>query len=122
MKKLLGIVVLGLLLSGNAYSNIIILDCKNLMEDKADGTEYTTMRIDFRNKLIDTGHGKELMSKIVEEDEKYLKAHFMGMDSETLYIDRFTGTAKVISVYKIEGRKKYEVVESYKCTRVKKLF
>ena len=85
MKKLLGIVFLGLLLSGNAYSNIITLDCKNLMEDKADGTEYTTMRIDLRNKLIDTGHGKELMSKIVEEDEKYLKAHFMGILRNSLH-------------------------------------
>ena len=26
-----------------------------------------TIRIDLKNKIIDTGHGKELVSKIVEE-------------------------------------------------------
>ena len=46
------------------------------------------MRIDLRNKLIDTGHGKELMSKIVEEDEKYLKMiiyHFNGNGLRNFY-------------------------------------
>jgi hypothetical protein len=36
MKKLLTIVVLGLLFSGNAYAEIIDLDCK-IIEQKIDG-------------------------------------------------------------------------------------
>ena len=122
MKKLLGIVVLGLLLSGNTYANIIVLNCKNLMNEVADGTEYSTMRIDIKNKIIDTGHGKELLSKIVEENDTYLKASYMGAETDTLYIDRYTGVAKVISVWKVEGRNKFEIIESYKCEKVKKLF
>jgi hypothetical protein len=122
MKKLLGIVALGLLLSSNAYANIIILNCKNLMKEVAEGTEYSTMRIDFKSKTIDTGHGKQLLSKIVEVDDAYLKASYMGFDTDTLYIDRYTGIAKVISIYKVEGQKKIEIIESYKCEKVKKLF
>ena len=122
MKKLLGIAVLGLLLSGNAYANVITLNCKNLMKEISEGTEYTTIRINLKNKIIDTGHGKELVSEIVEEDEAFLKAHYMGMETDTLYIDRYTGVAKVISIYKADGQKKIRLIESYKCEKAKKLF
>ena len=46
----------------------------------------------------------------------------MGFDTDTLYIDRYTGIAKVISINKVEGQKKIEIIESYKCEKVKKLF
>ena len=36
MKKLLGIVVLGLLLSGNAYADIQVLECKQIIEINDD--------------------------------------------------------------------------------------
>ena len=46
MKKLLGIVVLGLLLSGNAYSNITVLNCNNLLK------EYRYFYIDTEKKNV----------------------------------------------------------------------
>ena len=36
MKKLLGIIVLGLLLSGNAYANVKVLECKQIIEINED--------------------------------------------------------------------------------------
>ena len=122
MKKFLVILVLGLFLSSNSYANIIVLNCKNLMKEVVEGTEYTTMRVDLKNKFIDTGHGKQLYSKIIEETDAYIKAKYMGAETDTLYIDRYTGAAKVINVYKIEGRKKFDILESYKCEKVKKIF
>ena len=46
----------------------------------------------------------------------------MGMETDTLYIDRYTGVAKVISIYKADGQKKIRIIESYKCEKSKKLF
>ena len=46
MKKLLGIVVLGLLLSGNAYSNITVLNCNNLLK------QYRYFYIDTEKKNV----------------------------------------------------------------------
>ena len=36
MKKILGIIILGLLLCGNAYANVKILECKQIIEIDAD--------------------------------------------------------------------------------------
>ena len=52
MKKLLGIVVLGLLLSGNAYAELITLDCKSLIKDQPQNMKYMTLRIDTKKKLL----------------------------------------------------------------------
>ena len=52
MKKLLGIVVLGLLLSGNAYAEIITLDCKSLMEETPQNLRYQTIKINTKEKYI----------------------------------------------------------------------
>ena len=95
-------------------SNKFVLNCAEIKIQKC--------YVISKSKTIDTGHGKQLLSKIVEVDDAYLKASYMGFDTDTLYIDRYTGIAKVISIYKVEGQKKIEIIESYKCEKVKKLF
>ena len=58
MKKLLGIVVLGLLLSGNAYANVKILECKQIVEIDADIGEDIIIKhivkINLDSKSIET--------------------------------------------------------------------
>ena len=58
MKKLLGIVVLGLLLSGNAYANVKILECKQTVEIDADIGEDIIIKhivkINLDSKSIET--------------------------------------------------------------------
>ena len=50
MKKLLGIVVLGLLLSGNAYAEILNFSCKNTPDN---GThEFVRLSLNKQNKSI----------------------------------------------------------------------
>ena len=58
MKKLLGILVLGLLLSGNAYANVKILECKQIVEIDADIGEDIIIKhivkINLDSKSIET--------------------------------------------------------------------
>ena len=58
MKKLLSIIVLGLLLSGNAYANVKILECKQTVEIDADIGEDIIIKhivkINLDSKSIET--------------------------------------------------------------------
>ena len=120
MKKLLAIVVLGLLWSGNSYAEIIVLDCKSLMKETPEGMLYQTIKIDTKKKVVDTGLGYN--SPIIEEDDKFFKAKHYGSDSETVYIDRYTGVIKILTTSKINGNKKISLFEHLKCERVEKKF
>jgi len=53
MKKLLGIIVLGLLLSGNAYAEILNFECK---QPKNKSLKYINYEIDFD--LVGLDHEK----------------------------------------------------------------
>jgi hypothetical protein len=120
MKKLLGILVLGLLLSGNAYAEIITLDCKSLMEETPQNLRYQTIKINTKEKYIDTGFG--INSPIVEETDEYFKAKHYGSDGETVHIDRYTGVLKIISISNVNGEKKYSLFDHLKCEKTKKKF
>ena len=80
MKKLLGIVVLGLLLGGNAYADIITLDCKFISGIESND-KYQTEKKLFNeiNKVVILDSKKE---KIIEADY-----HYGGDD----YFDGYSG-------------------------------
>ena len=59
---------------------------------------------------------------IIEEDDKFFKAKHYGSDSETVYIDRYTGVIKILTISKINGNKKISLFEHLKCERVEKKF
>ncbi len=120
LKKLLAIIVLGLLWSGNSYAEIIVLDCRSLMKETPEGMLYQTIKIDTKKKVVDTGLGYN--SPIIEEDDKFFKAKHYGLDSETVYIDHYTGVIKILTTYKINGNKKISLFEHLKCERVEKKF
>ncbi|WP_440915730.1 hypothetical protein [Candidatus Pelagibacter sp.] len=122
MKKLfLNILVLTLLFRGSAIAEIIILDCKNLIKDTPQNMLYQTITIDTKAKTFDTGMGLDI-SPIVEETDKYFKAKHYGSDSETVFIDRYSGVIKIISVSNVNGKKSYSLFEHYKCERTKQKF
>ena len=52
MKKLLGIIVLGLLLSGNAYSEVVYLKCVRTDQTENNVVEILTSEYLFDNKKI----------------------------------------------------------------------
>ena len=123
MKKIYAFIVL-LTFSSSVSAQMIILDCKDLLNDQK-GKEYQTIRIDTRNKLIDMGFGfaGNNGSKIVEEKDNYFKAKYLNLDHITIYVDRYTGTVRVLRTSKDPKKKgKIELWESYKCTKANKKF
>ena len=64
MKKLLGIVVLGLILSGNAYAKNLnlILDCKN------PKTDYYNIFIHIKNNKAFIGASEEFSETLIKEN------------------------------------------------------
>ena len=74
MKKLLGIVVLGLLLSGNAYANPQVLDCRQIIE-------------------IDDDVGEDLVVKHIVQiniDSKSIKVTYPNSDVSSYEISNVT--------------------------------
>ena len=72
MKKLLGIVVLGLLLSGNGYAEIIDLDCKIIEQKIANDANCTNCGKDD-GLSIDLKKKKILVSPNIDVDRSYYK-------------------------------------------------
>ena len=121
MKNVLVILILSLFFCGNSYSKIITLDCKSLIKEQEQNLLYQTINIDTDKKLIDTGLGYN--SPIIEETDKFFKAKHYGSDSETVYVDRYTGVVKIISVSKIgDQKKKYSLFDHFKCEVARKKF
>jgi len=105
MKKLLGIVVLGLLLSGNAYSKEIWLDC--FFRAKAGHTGFIHSFIINEKEL--TLHMNGIPQRVIEFDERYIlfadfKYKLNDPRSRIETLDRITGV--------------YD--QKYKCKVVKK--
>ena len=67
MKKLLGIVVLGLLLSGNAYAKDLNLTCDMISAHNHYGTKVTTLS---KSELLSTGWPTFKISFIVNSKKK----------------------------------------------------
>ena len=108
MKKLLGILVLGLLLSGNAYAEEIILDCKGVsatFDGKADVNDFDrTIIIDLNKKTWrNPGTKKE---KLVIQDsffgKYYIAGYVVGVSNPGIGVmvhklNRYNGELDVIS-------------------------
>ena len=135
MKKLLGIVVLGLLLSSNAYAEKVKLICQGLLE-RIEGHNFY---INFDDKTIDVlqgAYGNKLTFKVDVYNEYTVSSHLRSLlkgdtsydthvtdwinwDSDKykhhLYgvvIDRIEGIAGIVrskKPYK-EGKKTYKLV------------
>lgn len=120
MKKLLMILLLSFFMSNYANAEIITLDCKSLMKETPQNMLYQTIKINTKEKYIDTGLG--INSPIVEETDEYFKAKHYGSDSETVHVDRYTGVLKIIRISKVNGENKYRLFEHLKCERTKKKF
>ena len=93
MKKLLGIVVLGLLLSGNAYSEQTLILCtKDEGKDKGFSNSYLIdtekKQIYFKNNKTSKNF-KELKNIIIYETESDVYEY-------VVELDRFTGKKKVL--------------------------
>ena len=113
MKKLLGIVVLGLLLSGNAYANdVAYLECyasKN--KEKKE-----TWIINYKNKIV-----KEFITakdfKITSLEEDLIRAE-NGFDN--IFFNRFSG--EMMKMVVINNTTDTSKSEYYKCINKKKMF
>ena len=135
MKKLLGIVVLGLLLSSNAHAARVKLICQGLLE-KIEGHNFY---INFDDNTIDVlqgAYGNKLTFKVQRNDEYWVISHLRSLlKGDTSYdthvtdwinwdtdehkyhlygveIDRIEGMAFIVrskKPYK-EGKKTYKLV------------
>ena len=100
MKKLLGIVVLGLLLSGNAYAEKIILNCKG----EILGTKYDDYYIvDTSKKTLKISFGETVNVRI--NDKEILMADLntnkssKGYNLKWMKFDRYKGIFLSFNVY-----------------------
>ena len=78
MKKVLGIVVLGLLLSGNAYAAKVKLICQGLLQ-KIEGHNFY---INFDDKTIDVlqgAYGNKLTFKVKQNDDYWVISHLRSL-------------------------------------------
>ena len=110
MKKLLGIVVLGLLLSGNAYSDILDLKCSQDAERIIGNKDFKTYwlpqkkmyyKFDLTNrKLIENGYDKYKMKqnsalqywKDTKNNNELIRGLMSGSNDEKYMIFAFTIT------------------------------
>ena len=111
MKKAIGIIILGLLLSGNAYSNEkIYLKCTGIFPDEITNQlipgmkETQTAKIDFRKKKITfvTGYEFILDKDLDVRDHDFSTIHgsrkplLTLADTEEIFLDRFSGEAHFV--------------------------
>ena len=94
MKKLLGIVVFSLLLSGNAYAKTTAFKCINI-----DGSEREyTLTIDLKKKLINRAGVKY---KIIKIGDTYFNAKNENNEFYNfLFFDRYSGDFQLQIYYK----------------------
>ncbi len=133
MKKLLGIVVLGLLLSGNAYSGIINLKCiwnsgyalpvEDLSSNKG---KIIFLKIDLNNnKVLDSPSGgfenikrkyKEQYVDIDEDEIDFGERAGEGARTYSISIDRNTGALTEKHLFNTEQLKAM-IVNKYLCEK-----
>ena len=108
MKKLLGIIVLGLLLSGNAYADEIILDCKGehvTVDGKAESNDFGQIIIINSDKKTWRNPGSQKKKLVIQDSffGKYWIAEFVvgktnpSIDVMVHKLNRYNGELDVIS-------------------------
>ena len=113
MKKLLGIVVLSLLLSGNAYAELLRLSCV-----ASDKTMTTNVLIDMSEKKMGSVQGYPAKAQ-VSPDRLLLEYTFAGSINVLFSIDRNSGIYNEIWTNKKLNSKEYF---NGKCSLAKKKF
>jgi len=110
MKKLLGIVVLGLLLSGNAYAEKVMLSCKP--QDKKN--KPVSFILDDKNKNL-VFEGTEFLNEKSDINGLMYNEHRITFIWKGIVeLDRITGALEISSI-SIDIKDKY-----YSCKKVKK--
>ena len=94
MKKLLSIIVLGLLLSGNAYANVKVLECKQIIEINEDIGEDLIIKhivkISLDSKSIETSC-TTCNNADKDTDESIVARSLAGLSGEQyLELNRYT--------------------------------
>mgnify|MGYP006124198107 CR=1 FL=1 len=124
MKKLLGIVVLGLLLSGNAYAHIedkfVYLVCET--QNYNNSTTYE-LHLDFKKKTVSSYNMSSKESteyKISNTTERWISAKAIDNENEKIIIHRYVGEAK-LQEFK-DGKWKDIFNGSLQCEKIKKKF
>ena len=108
MKKLLGIIVLGLLLSGNGYAEEIVLDCKGIsasVDGKVEDDDFDRTIIIDLNKKTWRNPGSQKKKLVIQDSffGKYWIAEFVvgktnpSIDVMVHKLNRYNGELDVIS-------------------------
>ena len=138
MKKLLGVVVLCLMLSGNAYSEKVFLNCefingslddlKNNTSEKIDYSEDVTIDLDLKkNKVLDGPHlGADSNPFIYDDEDEISWQHQFGTtDNGMLHsvnLNRRNGGLTIWTLINLKPNQG-SAIKHYKCVKVeKKLF
>ena len=106
MKKLLGIVVLGLLLSGKAYAEEIILICNSSLYKYAD--DGSNVKYYSSNKKRDKGKWHEWPTVELKEDNKHF---FKRIEGSEVIKDGYKITHKAKKIVNTNG-----VAQNFKTT------
>ncbi len=126
MKKLLGIVVLGLLLSSDAYAELITLKCKNKNSKATYPNAF--VEIDLKNNKLNYEHlGWTLNLQTVTP--YYVQALYI-VEGENLiwwvYLDRYSGDLKVFNSdgdsKEVSGVYLSKRTGNFKCKKIDKVF
>ena len=104
MKKLLGIVVLGLIFCNTSFANAKIFECKQIIEIDDDIGEDIIIK-----KILEINLDKkeiiflDNLFNIAKTDEQYIYAPMLGQisdGSQTLILNRYTLELKIIHNFK----------------------
>ena len=127
MKKLLGIVVLGLLLSGNAYAENITIKCadekRNIQlilnfDEEGDWILFDGRRKDVAGRK-DTVLGEETITVEITKDKiKYMRMIYSAKTHTVILINRFDGS--MYQYGKIDGGERYD--HHYMCEKSDRKF
>ena len=121
MKKLLGIVVLGLLWSGNTFADnhIITIQCKH--DDPSLSFLKPIYVINLETKKVKVGATS--MHVVKHDENKIILVKVNAALSEIMKIDRITGLYEKEQIfYGISGEDRKEVKGSGICQKVEKAF
>ena len=136
MKKLLGIIVLGLLLSGNAYAKKVYLNCSFINGSFVDKEYKNEKTIDYKsdvtidldlktNTVLDGPHLGKDSDPIMDDDEDIIswQSQIGPQKKGTFYwinLNRRNGDLNILTFSTVL---KYDSSENYKCIITeKKLF
>jgi hypothetical protein len=120
MKKLLSIIVLALLYSGNAFAHnedkFVFLICEDSFN------EMYEVHIDFRKKTVSSFNMKSMDSikhEITKTTERWISAKAIDNDNKRIIIHRYVGEAKF---QEFKNGKWKETSYDLECKKIKKNF